>query len=265
MTLPELIPIRQPLENVSIPMFLVLQTPRTASEHMRRELMKFPDWRKKGYTFNYGPPHHTLIEGMMNSDMKAVDWNVTQHTIESEIYPSFDFKPAAQSVKEAMPEVDKALTVFRDYKDKWGFKLFPQYEIELVVGTIGGGGSWQTVDDVEGGVPNGTITFWQNPDLALRGRTPAERIVHEMTHMGLEELLAKLCEEVGKPLLHQKTKERLVDLIVQYSFKSTVLPSYRKQTGQDNRIDSYISETTLMDLPTALKKFIVENEPLTGE
>ncbi len=263
----ESIPIRQPLENVSVPMFLVRQTPRMAFENIKRDLLRFPEWKRKNpsATYNYGPPINSMIEELKKSDMKTMDWNNVQHAVESEIYPSFDFKPATQSVEAAMSEVDKALTVFKSYQDKWGFKLFPEYEIELVVGTIGGGGSWKTVDNIEEGIPNGTITFWQNPDPALRGRTPAERIVHEMTHMGIEELLAQICTKVCKPALHQKTKERLVDLIIQKSFKKDLFPKYHKQLEQDNRIDSYISEAALMDLPTAIKQFIVENETLTEE
>ena len=261
----ELTPIRQPLENVSIPMFLVRQTPRTAFEHIRRELTKLPEWRQKGYAFNYGPPSNSLIEELKISDMTAVDWGKVQSAVECEIYPSFDFKPAAQAVESALPEVEKALSVFKTYQEQWGFKLFPQYEIELVVGTIGGGGSWQTIDDTVGGIPNGTITFWQNPNPSLRGRTPAERIVHEMVHMGIEELLALICFEAGKPILHQKTKERLVDLIIEKSFKINLFPNYRTQLNQDNRIDPYISETTLMDLPGAIKQFIAENEVLSKQ
>lgn len=265
MVMPEIAPIRRPLENMSIPVFLVQQSPRTAFEHMKHELIKFPEWKKKGYAFNYGPPPHPLIDVLATSDMKSVDWSVVQDVVERTMYPSFDFKPAVQSVEEAMPEVDKAFEVLRIYQEKWGFKLFPEYEIELVVGTIGGGGSWQTVDHEEGGMPNGTVTFWQNPDPTLRGRTPSERIIHEMVHMGTEELLAQICEEAGKPPVSQKTKERLVDLIVHKSFKNTILPNYHKQKGQDNRLDAYISDESLLDIPTAIKQFIIENEPLAEE
>lgn len=265
MTAGEVAPVRLPLENTRIPIFLVKQTPRSAYEHMKRELTKFSKWRKKGYSFNYGPPHHQLVDELIKSDVPRVEWDKVQRVVESEIYPHFDFEPAVQSVKFAMPEVDKALAVFQTYKEKWGFKLFPTYEIELVVGTIGGGGSWQTENDIDGGIPNGVITFWQNPDPTKRGRTPAERIVHEIVHIGIEELLTQICKDAGKPALHQKTKERLVDLIVQKAFQVELFPNYHMQKNQDERIDSYITNEALLDLPKAIKCFVTEKEPLPGE
>jgi hypothetical protein len=78
---------------------------------------------------------------------------------------------------------------------------------------------------------------------------PIQTVVHEIVHLGIENSV------VRKYKLNHWEKERLVDLVCQRKF-GEIFPDYQLQEKGDSRIDSYITDEALNNLPLAIKKYV---------
>ena len=78
---------------------------------------------------------------------------------------------------------------------------------------------------------------------------PAHIPAHEIIHIGIEENIVKRFK-----LTHEE-KERLVDLIILKKF-GNLLREYRSQQIGNSKIDQYITNQTLDDLPLAIKSYV---------
>lgn len=85
-------------------------------------------------------------------------------------------------------------------------------------------------------------------DGTFKRRDPAATPVHEMVHFGIEESVVKRFK-----LTHWE-KERLVDQICVQRFGSILL-KYLLQPRGDKRIDPYINEDSLKNLPAAVAEY----------
>jgi len=78
---------------------------------------------------------------------------------------------------------------------------------------------------------------------------PAHTPVHEIIHIGIEENIVKRFK-----LTHEE-KERLVDLIILKKF-GNLLQGYQSQKIGNSKIDQYIANQALDDLPLAIKSYV---------
>ena len=100
----------------------------------------------------------------------------------------------------------------------------------------------------------GIITILTNQEGAFMSyENPANTIIHEITHMGMEYSL------VRKYNLSHGLKERLVDTFVYLMFKND-LPEYRLQSMGDTSMDEYISsQKDIRSLNEIISKFVEKN------
>ena len=237
----------KPIEVVKPPVRIVVPTPQQATIHFQNQLFGwFNKFKPMKYDFNYGPPGNDYIQSLLLETEFGINDPVRFKKEVETIYGGFDFSSPRNEIVHSLPLVEQALDRFEKCQKQWAFKMFPEYNIELVIATIGGGGSWQTDHD---GKPNGVVTYWRNPKRSPKDRSTAERIAHEIGHTGIEENI------VSKYQLEQKTNERLVDLWLKILLRD-IFPDYHLQQGLDTRIDPFITENTIDDLPNAVSRFI---------
>ena len=95
----------------------------------------------------------------------------------------------------------------------------------------------------------GKIIIRINDDGDFSRNQPEHTPIHEITHLGIEEIIVK------KYQLTQDEKERLVDSMVSILFHD-LLPTYKFQSVGDVRIEPYITTETIIYLPKAIEDYV---------
>lgn len=125
----------------------------------------------------------------------------------------------------------------------WKFKIFPTYTIGLT--KYGPGGSYDS--------DTGKITMLTTIDGGFKQLNPADTVIHESVHMGIEDIIVK------KYKLSHTEKERLVDLICKNLFHD-ILKDCRIQSIGDSKIDPFVTKKEdVYNLPAQAEMFIRAN------
>jgi len=201
----------------------------------------------QGYKINL--PNHSLIDSLIvkskKRDFGSKDFSKIYNLLESEVYEKEDYVKSSRKVSEQIEVINNLVDRLRTIKNEWdwGFKM---YELYTITPTLYGTGGSYNADE-------GSILLFVTADGAFMNyENPANTIIHEIVHIGVEESL------VQKYNLEHSTKENLVDSFVCLMFKD-LLHNYRKQNMGVNKIDQYlIKQSDLKALPSYLNK-------LTGE
>jgi hypothetical protein len=202
--------------------------------------MEFFD--KYGYTGGLIFPTTALMTDLIqrgrDKTLRDADYSVLLGAMKGLYHPE-DYEKSFQKVAASLATLEKAIPVFQEYETKWGFKRFPTYTVQLTF--YGTGGSY----DPE----SGSIILWTDRSGTVPV-DPAAIILHEATHIGIEDLIQKYS-------LDQRVKERIVDKFALNHFLSLV-PNYQVQPSDftDTSIDRYLNSTDAWDnLPERLKDF----------
>ncbi|WP_235298183.1 hypothetical protein [Portibacter marinus] len=184
----------------------------------------------QGYTIHL--PDDPLIDNLINKSKEGNfgndDYAEIYRLLEAKIYDRSKYKNAIQKVEgqlallnRMMDKVEVKLSGWN-----WNFKTFDQYKIQFTL--YGTGGSYDPDE--------GVITLWTNQQGEFMNyNNPANTIIHEITHIGMEESL------VHKYDLPHGLKERTVDRFVYLLFKED-LPEYRIQEMGDARLDELLND-----------------------
>ena len=182
----------------------------------------------QGYTIHL--PKDTLIDSLIvkskNGKFGNSDYSSIYELLETKIFNQKDYKEAILKVNQQTTLINHLITEIDASKNNWDwdFNMFDKYQVLLTL--YGTGGSY----DPE----VGTITLLTNSEGEFKSyKNPANTIIHEITHMGMEYSLVK------KFNLSHSLKERLVDTFVYLTFKDE-LPEYRIQDMGDTSIDTYL-------------------------
>lgn len=172
---------------------------------------------------------HTLVK----DDKKVIFSEVTK------VYDLEFYQEAFIKVKDSLNTVKKIFQTFEYYNKEWKFKIFEEYTIKITL--FGPGGSYYH--------ENGEILMKKSNCITR----PAETIVHELVHIGIEE---NIIEKFDIP---HPFKERIVDKFIQYHF-GEIFPQYRIQRVGDDLIDKYLSyEDSWSRLPYYMNQFKTEH------
>lgn len=202
-------------------------------------------FEKQGYTIAL--PDAPLIDSLiLKSKNKAFgndDFPAIYQLLETGVYSKTDYQIAVGKVAAEQQLINGVIYEIEQSKTSWDwdFKLFDTYDIVFTL--YGTGGSYD---------PNtGTVTlFTTNEGKFKKYKNPANTIIHEITHLGMEESI------VQKYKLSHGLKERIIDRFVYLMFKEQ-LPNYKVQNMGNVKIDDYLkSKDDLKKLDAVLRELI---------
>ena len=154
-----------------------------------------------------------------------------------EVYDLDFFKNGLKTINKEINLVKKAIKKINTWKVR-GFKLFPKYEVRLTA--YGPGGSYD--------YNKGNIIMKTKLNGKFKRRIPAHTIVHEITHIGIENSIVKKFE-----LAHIE-KEALVDAIC-VNYLGDILVDYKVQKRGDKKVFNLISKNNIAELPQIIAKY----------
>ncbi len=200
---------------------------------------------QQGYKINL--PKDDLIDSLLVKSKKGNfgndDFSPIYNLLESKIYNNSNYKKALEKVQNQEQLINDIIHQINLSKRNWtwDFKMFESYDVVFTL--YGSGGSYDP--------DNGTVTLFTTLEGDFMNyKKPANTIIHEIVHMGIEESI------IRKYNLPHGLKERIVDTIVYILFKKQ-LPNYKIQNMGDTRIDDYLKEKNdLNKLTSILEKYL---------
>ena len=187
-------------------------------------------FEKMGYQVNLPPSEliDSLIKKSKTGAFGSDDYSSIYSLLETRIYNSKDYSAALTKVQEQVQLLNSLILQLDTLRKSWDwdFKMFDNYSV--VITLYGSGGSY---DDA-----TGTVTLFASTDGGFKMyKNPANTIIHEIVHMGIEE---SIITHYNVPHV---LKERIVDKIVFLLF-SEFLPEYQIQNMGSSCIDGYLKE-----------------------
>ena len=201
----------------------------------------------EGQGYSIALPKAPLIDSLIEKSKSGAfgneDYPAIYQLLESEVYNEVDYQAALEKVQQEEALINDLIQriVTTNSKWDWEFKLFDSYPIVFTL--YGSGGSY----DPE----TGQVTLFTTPDGAFKNyKSPANTIIHEITHMGMEQSI------VQKHQLPHGLKERIVDRFVFLMFQDD-LPNYKVQNMGDVAIDEYLQRAAdIAQLDAILTRFM---------
>ncbi|MEA3357263.1 MAG: hypothetical protein U9Q67_02415 [Patescibacteria group bacterium] len=157
-----------------------------------------------------------------------------------DIYDASFFQNAIKNMEKERKRIMRIFPVFKEYSRKWGFNLFPKYEI--VFTRYGVGGSYL----YKKGLSQAIILT--NKEGTSKRPCYAQNPIHEFVHTGINEPIVK------KYGLKHNEKERIVDFICITGLKEVIL-EYEATAEKMPLLDRFLTNESLEDLPAAIHEY----------
>lgn len=199
---------------------------------------------KQGYQINL--PENEVIDALLekskNNQFGNSDFEEIYNMLESSVYDKNKYEVALEKVKAQADLINNLVTQLKIKKNTWDwtFHTFDQYNVVFTL--YGTGGSYDP--------DTGLVTLFTNEaGKFMRYDNPANTILHEIVHMGIEKSIVQTYN------LPHGLKERMVDKIT-YLLFGDKLPDYNIQNMGDPKIDSYLrDENDLKNLEALVIKY----------
>lgn len=210
--------------------YLSVQIPTAEQEtaYIWRTLRDIAFFEKHNYQLSLpqGPLMESLKQKAKANTLTDEDYAELQDFVSSRVYQKEDYEKGYQKIVAQRGLVNKMIRRLHKRKRNWNFKRFDHYQIVLTL--YGSGGNYNP--------DNGSIIIFTNQDGNFKQYdNPANTLIHEIVHMGIEESIIQRYQ-VSHPM-----KERIVDQLVLLHFKN-LLPKYRLQDMGEYRIDPYFKK-----------------------
>ncbi len=215
------------------------ESPGEAFDYLMYTLGQMPFYRQHGY--DVALPEHAAFQALAQPGARVdgVDQARLRTVFEREVYREDDFSAGMHALDGASAQFEAVFPVFARFADKWGFRVFPRYLVLLTL--YGPGGSYDS--------DRGQITLFTTRDGRFRRARGTDVIVHEMVHLGIEEVIVR---RFG---LEHWEKEGLVDRVCAIGLRSE-LPGYVVQSKGAAKLDPFVDEKALDDLPAAVGRYV---------
>jgi hypothetical protein len=211
---------------------------------------KYPLYREAGYTPKI-PDNSTLKKAAQGGKSISVK---RARPILSGFYDKNIYEKALQGIPEKLGKIwERLFESFLKWREIWGFRIFPKYEIRLTkFGT--GGDYFPSYGAFDGKLrpqpgkkdfpeDSRAIILLKLNDRNAFLRDPLEIIVHEIVHLGIEEPIVRRFN------LTHKQKEALVDRICLLEFLN-LLPNYKPQKIKNTMLKNLLkTKEDIRDLP----------------
>lgn len=208
--------------------------------------------------------NHPLINDMMeNRNLSKQDFRDKYFlTFKDTMYKQDVYISYIKKINEVLPIVQSCYSKVKDLQQNWGFEILNQYHIDIDL--FGVGGKYHRDEKNIGHVILGAGNNWTDKD-AL-----AHIIVHEMIHLGIEDLLINPNHQKQPPVF-QEEKERIVDNLCVFVTKENI-PNYKRKwkDGTCSRfqelakdyayMDNVVGTQPLNNLVKAVQNFLKENK-----
>ena len=199
---------------------------------------RLPFFKRKGYTVAL-PDQPDFMAWLKDRKTRAGNRGELARIFGDKVFDPAAYGPGLQALALRPEMVVRAFSGLKRLAERWGFQLFPSYEVVLTL--YGPGGSYDP--------RSGRISLLTTTRGRFKQSDPLQTIVHEMVHLGLERPVVK---RFG---LGHWEKERLVDLICLVFLKQT-LPGYKPGTRACPELDRLVSLKGLDDLPRAVAAYV---------
>ncbi len=209
-----------------------------AFDYLIQVLRQMPFYRQNGY--QVALPDHDVFQRLAapNAAIPA-DLGALRETFNSSVYNPADLDAAMNALAGIEPILERVLGRFRSLEQAWSFRLYPRYEVVLTL--YGPGGSYDP--------DTARITLFARSDGTFKGGGGPHTIVHEMTHLGIEESIV-----ARYSLLHWE-KERVVDQLCLQKL-GDILDGYRLQSRGNEQLDRFLDAAAMTDLPRAVAAYV---------
>lgn len=174
----------------------------------------------------------------------------------NELYDPALYTPAIEHITSLLPQIQSCYPRFEALHHSWGFKIMSHYQIDLDAFSMGG--RYHTDDQKTGYVIIGTNK---------KHFQMAALIVHEMVHLGIENLIINP-ENLKNPPVLQEEKERIVDNLCIFAMDGLIehvrykdeekLSSYQKVANHCAYMDIIVGNQPETNLVRAVQKFLKE-------
>ena len=181
-------------------------------------------------------PDHPVFQQLTQdgADLAPLESTATRELFAKEVYNVDSYVGRLREVEADRPIIEQAFPRFQNLNAQWGFKMFPRYEIALThFGTLG------SYDEKLGKIIVSIQVKWP----------PKKTAIHEGVHIGIE---SNVVQRFG---LSHWEKERVVDLICSLRF-GDLLPGYILQPQGDEKINPFVKDKNLGDLPKSISEYI---------
>jgi hypothetical protein len=207
-------------------------------------LLKMPFYR--AHKYDVGLPAHPLFKAAAEpgGEVTPADRERFGKVFREEVFQASAYDAEIRALAPAQGIFAAAMRRLLPLRDRWGFRIYPRYEVVLTI--YGPGGSYDT--------RTGTVTLLgrsRDGEPDVRG---AQTIVHEIVHLGIEEVI------VQRFHLPHEVKERLVDRIC-LGYLGDVLAGYKAQPMGPKALDAYVDAQAVLDLPRAVQAFLAAEMP----
>jgi len=187
------------------------------------------------------------IERAKENRLRAQDYPAFALEFQT-IYDRAEYSSGYEAIVSSASVLESVYGLAEEFEKAWGFRIFDEYTIRLTL--YGSGGSYDP--------DNGTVILLTTAAGRFKfDQDPEEIIVHEMTHIGIEEPI------VGKFLLSHWEKERLVDRLVQACFGEQ-LPDYRMQQIRIDDLDALLDCGKWYELPEMISEYLSKRTRTRG-
>lgn len=182
-----------------------------------------------------------LLDKSRANQLSDHDYSRLLNYMNDSVYHGEDYNQALSRIQEQMTLINTALKRWEDLNKTYEVRSYPTYRILLSL--YGPGGSYD--------YQRGQITMFATRDGRFKQYDmPANTIIHEMIHMGIEE---SIVQELNLP---HALKERVVDRIVLILF-GDLLKDYRMQQMGYDDLDNYLkTKDDISELNTVLKNYL---------
>jgi hypothetical protein len=201
------------------------------------------------YKYQVSLPKGNLIESLKKKarakQLSDEDYATLKKFVVDKVYQKADYQKGYQLIKQNEKLLNRLIHQLRKNLPKcWKFKLFPTYQVNLTL--YGSGGSYDP--------DRGSIIIFATRDGRFKQyKNPANTIIHEIVHMGLEYPI------IRKYKVPHGSKERIVDTFVWLHFKKH-LPEYYIQNMGDKRLDVYLKQVKDLENLESIVKKVLSNK-----
>lgn len=213
------------------------QTADESFEYLMYLYGKMSFYQQHGYQVSL--PTHPSFQNISTATMTDSEISDLKNIFTNEVYNIHDFAKGLAALEKYHETIQNAVARLLELHESWGFKVFPQYQVQLTL--YGPGGSYNYED--------GTIIMLTRPDGTFKREPPYQTVIHEIVHIGIEETIVQHYQ------LSHPDKEHLVDLICSIYF-ADLMPYYRMQDMGSPEMDPYVTSETLKSLPASIEAYV---------